>query len=71
MTVDTNLRVDKKKVQIIMADKCIDPYAVCSKAGFSYSTYRSLLNKGSGKISTIGKLAKALEVPVIEILTDE
>lgn len=68
MTVDTDLRVSKEKVQLAMAEKCMNPYDLCSKANISYASYRRIISKGGCKIATIGRIAKALEVPVTSIL---
>ena len=62
------LRVDAKKVQVLMADKIMNPYDLCSKAGISYPSYQRIIKSGSCKIATLGKMAAALEVPVTDIL---
>ena len=64
------LHVDAKKVQVLMADKIMNPYDLCSKAGISYQSYQRIIKNGCCKIATLGKLATALEVPVTDILTD-
>ena len=66
--VMTNLKVSQDKVQLRMAEKCMDPYVLCSKAEISYAAYRQIMKKGGCKLSTLGKLAKALECEVMDIV---
>ena len=67
-TVMTNLQVSQDKVQLLMAEKCMNPYDLCSKAGISYASYRRIMKQGGCKIATLGKLAQALGCKVTEIL---
>ena len=68
MTPMTNLKVSQDKVQLRMAEKCMNPYDLCSKAGISYTTYLKIMKKGGCKIATLGKLAQALECGVLDII---
>lgn len=68
MKTMTNLRVSQEKVQLKMAELCMNPYELCSNAGISYATYRKIMREGGCKIATLGKLAKALNVGVTEII---
>lgn len=70
-TVMTNLQVSQDKVQLLMAEHCMNPYDLCSKAGISYAAYRRIMKQGGCKIATLGKLAQALGCKVTEILADE
>lgn len=70
-TVMTNLEVSQNKVQLLMAEKCMNPYDLCSKAGISYASYRRIMKQGGCKIATLGKLAQALECKVTDILAEE
>ncbi len=67
-TVMTNLQVSQDKVQLKMAEKCMNPYDLCSAAGISYASYRRIMKAGGCKIATLGKIAKALECNVTEII---
>lgn len=69
-TVMTNLKISQSKVQLRMAELCMNPYDLCSKAGISYASYRRIMKAGGCKIATLGKLAQALETKVTEILED-
>ncbi len=64
----TNLQVSQDKVQLRMAEKCMNPYDLCSAAGISYASYRRIMKAGGCKIATLGKIAKALECNVTEII---
>lgn len=68
MAVMTNLEVSQDKVQLIMAEKKMNPYDLCSAANISYATYRRIMKVGNCKIATLGKLASALGVKVTDIL---
>lgn len=64
------LTVSAQKVQLKMAERCMNPYDVCSKAEISYPSYQRIIKTGCCKLSTLGKLAKALDVPVTEIIIE-
>ncbi len=66
--VMTSLKISQNKVQLRMAELCMNPYDLCSKAGISYASYRRIMKAGGCKIATLGKLAQALETKVTEIL---
>jgi|GEM_PF-2041500 len=68
--VMTNLKISKNKVQLLMAKKILNPYELCGKAKISYTSYRRIMNDGSCKLATLGKLANALNVDVTEIIED-
>ena len=69
-TAKSVLHIDVKKLQVLMAEKLMNPYDLCSKAGISYPSYQRIVKNGGCKIATLGKLAAALEVPVTSILED-
>lgn len=68
MAVMTNLEVSQDRVQLLMAEKKMNPYDLCSAANISYATYRRIMKVGNCKIATLGKLASALGVKVTDIL---
>lgn len=68
--VMTNLQVSQDKVQLRMAERCMNPYDLCSKAGISYASYRRIMKQGGCKIATLGKLAQALNCKVTDILAN-
>lgn len=64
------LKICRDKLTLRMAEKCMNPYDLCSKAQISYPTYRRVMLYGGCKIATLGKIAQALECDVTEILVD-
>lgn len=70
MSSKSNFLVKKDKVQIKMAELCMNPYDLCSKAGISYSSYQRILKTGSCKLATLGKIAKALNSNITEIVKE-
>lgn len=69
-TAKSVLHIDAKKLQLLMAEKLMNPYDLCSKAEISYQSYQRIVKTGSCKIATLGKLAAALDVGVTELLED-
>lgn len=71
MTKTTKLIVSREKVQIKMAELCMNPYDLCSKANISYYSYQRILKTGTCKLATLGKIAKALNATITEIIKEE
>lgn len=69
-TSKSMLVVSAEKVQLKMAERCMNPYDVCSKAEISYPSYQRIIKTGNCKLSTLGRIAKALNVPVTAIIVD-
>ena len=65
------LKISSLKVQLIMARACMNPYDLCHKAEIAYPSYQRIIKTGNCKISTLGKIAKALGVDVTEIIEKE
>lgn len=53
-----------------MAEACLNPYDLCSAVGIQYATYKRLSSGGKVKPATLGKVAKALNVNVKDLLED-
>ena len=62
------MNLSKKKVEIILADKLIKPTELSKKANITHVTFNRALNGFKIKPETAGKIAKALEVPVEQLL---
>lgn len=60
--------VDNGKLQIALASACMNPYDLCKKTGIQYQTYRRISAGNHCKTATVGKIAKALNVPVTDII---
>nr|DAV00731.1 MAG TPA: Cro/C1-type HTH DNA-binding domain protein [Caudoviricetes sp.] len=70
VTSKSKLCIDTFKVQLLMAEKCMNPYDLCGRAEINYQSYQRLMKTENCKIATLGKIAKALEVSVTDILKD-
>ena len=64
----TNLSISQDAVQTIMARHCMNPYDLCSKAQISYPSYLRIMKVGGCKLATLGRIARALNVDVTEII---
>lgn len=65
------MKLDLKKVLVIMARKCMDDKDMLEKAELSTGTWSQIKSgKCKAKTSTIGRIAKGLGVDVTEILED-
>lgn len=70
-TSKSTLKICAEKVQLLMAELCMNPYDICSKADIAYPTYQRIIKTGNCKIATLGKIAKALNVSVTEIIENQ
>ena len=70
-TAKSQLRLDAKKLQLLMAERLMNPYDLCSKAEISYASYQRIVKTGSCKIATLGRMANALDVFVSDLLVEE
>ena len=59
---------DKEKLETAMARECINTYELAKKADMPIPTLNNVIRGKSVKPATIGKVAKALNVDVTEIL---
>lgn len=62
--------LDKRKILILRAEKGLMLKDLADKCEISPQALSNALNKGAGAITT-GKIAKALGVPVEELLAEE
>lgn len=66
------MTIDRKKLDIQLANSCMLIKDVCKTAGIAEPTLRQIRSGiRNPKPSTIGKIAKALNVNVKEIITEE
>ena len=66
----SKLVLDPNKVNIAMANECMNPYDLCQKMSIHYSSYQRITKGQSIKPATAGKIAKALNVKVQDLLED-
>lgn len=61
---------NKRKLEIAMANACMNPYDLCKVAEIRYQTYQRITSGKDAKPATVGKIAKALNVPVENLIED-
>lgn len=65
------MKINMKKILLIMARKCLSDMEMIKKAQIPYGTWCQIKSgKCHPKVATIGKIAKGLGVDVIEIIED-
>lgn len=64
------MKINNNKLQIALAVACMNPYDLCKEVGIQYQTYRRITNEKNCKTATLGKIAKALEVDVTELIAE-
>ena len=65
------MKVNKYKVEIAMARKCVNAYDICKTANMQYQMFRRIFNGATCKPTTVGRIATALGVDVTEIIDTE
>ena len=68
--MNSKLILDPIKLNIAMANECVNPYDFCEKVGIHYSSYQRIMKGQKVKTATAGKFAKALNVKVEDLLKD-
>lgn len=64
------MKVDSKKMQLAMARSCLTTTEIAVAAEMPLVTVKKVTSGKAVKPATIGKVAKALGIDVIEILED-
>lgn len=64
------MKVDKNKMQLVMARACMNVNDVAKKGGVSYNTLMNAMHGYSLSIKSVGCIAKALGVDPIEIMEE-
>ena len=65
------MNVNKQKLEVAMANACMNPYDLCKLVEIQYQTYRRVSKGGNCKPATVGKIAKALNVKVENLVESE
>lgn len=65
------LKINNSKFQIALATACMNPYDLCKAVNIQYQTYRRITAGYNCKPATVGKIAKALNVPVESLIDME
>lgn len=61
---------NKRKLEVAMANACMNPYDLCKASEIRYQTYQRITSGKEAKPATIGKIAKALNIPVEQLIED-
>lgn len=62
------MRLNRTKIQLLMAKACTTQGALADKAGISRQTLSAVMNGRSCRPELLGRIAKALEVEPEEII---
>ncbi len=65
------MRINKAKINLILADKRITVSELCNSAGINRTRYYTILNSRNILPKTAGKIADMLGVNVSEIIEEE
>ena len=65
------MRIDKWKYRIACARACMNTGDVLEKSGVNRNTFSNCTKQQGGSPATIGKIARALGVDVLDILSDD
>ena len=64
------MKISREKINICLARQCMSVSALAKKYGVTRSSMSTILNKKDINTVCLGKLAKALNVDVTEIMAD-
>lgn len=64
------MKISQKKIEILRAENGIKVKDLSLKAGVSIVTLQRIAKKQEADAITVGKIAKALNVPVIDLIED-
>ena len=65
------MKIDAKKVLLILAERQMNRTELASLSGISRQSVSTILTRGTCDLKSSGKIAKALELPVSEIMKEE
>lgn len=65
------MRIDKRKLNMILADKCLTQSEAAEKSGLSSGRYNRIINAETVLPKTAGKIARGLGVHIEDIICME
>lgn len=65
------MRLDVLKIKLIIARKELNQTDLAKRCGMRRQALNEIFNRGTCTLKTIGKIAKALDVDVTEIIKEE
>lgn len=58
-------------IEKLRTEKCISKNMLCKKAGITMKAYLAIIRNGDVKLSTLRKIATALDVSVKDLLNED
>lgn len=65
------MNIDSFKIKLLMAEQEINQTVLAERIGIARQNLNVMLKRGSCSVVTVGRLAKALGVPVREIIKED
>lgn len=65
------MKLDKEKFELVMAEKCLTSGEVQKQSGLPKSTYTKAVMEKNVRPATLGKIAKAVNTPVHDLIAEE
>lgn len=65
------MKLDKCKIQVILAEKEMNQSELAIKIGANRQQVNEILSRGTCSLKTLGRISKALNVPVSEIIKED
>lgn len=65
------MKLDVQKIKLILAEREMNQSDLAKKCGVNRQQINDILSRGSCTLKTLGRIAKALGVPVSEIVKEE
>lgn len=65
------MKLDVQKIKLILAEREMNQSDLAKKCGVNRQQINDILSRGSCTLKTLGRIAKALHVPVSEIVKEE
>lgn len=63
--------LNAQKIRLILAEKEMNQSDLAIKIGVNRQQVNEILSRGTCSLKTLGRIAKALDVPVVEIVKED
>lgn len=63
--------LNKERINVAMANACMNPGDLCKEAGITYQTYHRIISGKPCKTATAGKIASVLNVRAEDLIDRE
>ena len=65
------MKLNSQKIRIILAEKEMNQADLAIKCGVNRQQINEILSRGTCSLKTLGRISKALNVPVSEIIKED